>query len=522
MIVEDQTELIEFLSHPSAYSPPVTRVDRIDTHAAAVFLAGSRAYKLKRAVRYDYLDFSTLERRRRFCEAEVALNRPMAPSLYEGVTPITRDAGGRFAIGGTGQVVDWLVVMRRFDDELLLDRVAERGHLDVGLMAPLARAVADLHAAAEPRSDKGGVEGMRWVVDGNEQAFRDDVGSILDPAVCADVIAASRRAIDCHAALLDDRRRTGAVRHCHGDLHLGNIVLLDGRPVPFDGVEFNDDISCVDVLYDLAFLLMDLWRRELHRHANELFNAYLAAIGGTDESYRALALLPLFLSCRSAVRAKITATGSRLQPDRAHADQLAQTASTYLDEAAVLIAPPAPRLVAIAGLSGSGKSTLARHIAHLIGAAPGAVVLRSDVIRKQLAGVDETHRLDASGYTPEMNARVYGRLMSNAALIVGAGHAVVVDAVFARDEERRNLEHVARTAGVAFCGIELDAPVETLKARVRQRSGDASDATTEIVDLQAHERHVARGRSDAWPVVDAASEIDIVSSRVRTAIARVL
>jgi len=326
MIVEDQTELIEFLSQPSAYSPPVTRVDRIDTSAAAVFLAGPRAYKLKRAVRYDYLDFSTVDRRRRFCEAEVALNQPIAPSLYQGVTPVTRQTDSRLVIGGTGPVVDWLVVMRRFDDELLLDRVAERGHLDVALMAPLARAIADLHAAAKPRPDKGGVDGMRWVIDGNEQAFRDDAGSILEVAESERVIAASRRALDCHGALLELRRQTGWVRQCHGDLHLGNIVLLDGRPVPFDGVEFNDDISCVDVIYDLAFLLMDLWRRELRHHANELFNAYLLTTGATDESYRATALLPLFLSCRSAVRAKINATGSRLQPDRPHAQQLAQAA----------------------------------------------------------------------------------------------------------------------------------------------------------------------------------------------------
>jgi uncharacterized protein len=522
MIVEDQTELIEFLSQPSAYSPPATRVDRIDTHAAAVFLAGPRAYKLKRAVRYDYLDFSTVDRRRRFCEAEVALNQPIAPSLYQGVTPVTRQPDGRLVIGGAGQVVDWLVVMRRFDDELLLDRVAERGHLDVGLMAPLARVIADWHGAAKPRPDKGGVEGMRWVVDGNEQAFRDDAGSILDAAASEQVIAASRRAIDCHGALLEHRRHTGWVRQCHGDLHLGNIVLLDGRPVPFDGVEFNDDISCVDVLYDLAFLLMDLWRRELRHHANELFNAYLLATGGTDESYRATALLPLFLSCRSAVRAKINATGSRLQPDRAHAQQLAQAASTYLDEAAVLIALTAPRLVAIGGLSGSGKSTLARHVAHLVGAAPGAVVLRSDVVRKQMAGVEETERLGDEHYTPEMNARVYDRLMSNAALIVRSGHSVIVDAVFARNEERRHVENVARTAGAAFCGIELEAPVETLKSRVARRSGDASDATADIVDLQAHRRHVARGQSGAWSVVDAAPPIDVVLTRLRMAIDRVL
>ncbi len=276
MIVEDQHELIEFLSQPSAYPAPVDAVERIDTHSATVFLVGPHAYKLKRAVRYDYLDFSTLARRRTFCEAEVALNRRTAPALYLGVVPVTREQEGRLAIGGAGEPIDWLVFMRRFPDDQLFDRLAARGALEVGLMPLLARAIARLHATAEQRPDKGGVDGLRWVVDGNEQGLTEQGAGVLDEALCARVIERSRTALDRHAPLLETRRQRGCVRVCHGDLHLGNIVLLDREPVLFDAVEFNDDISCIDVLYDAAFVLMDLWRLDLRPHANELFNTYVS------------------------------------------------------------------------------------------------------------------------------------------------------------------------------------------------------------------------------------------------------
>src|SRR5690606_11640291 len=266
-----------------------------------IFLAGSRAWKLKRAVKYDFLDFSGVERRRAMCEAELRLNRRTAPELYQRVVPVVRRADGTLALGGAGDAVDWVIEMVRFDQDLLLDRLAERGALDPALMPPLAEAIAALHRDAERRPDQGGAAGMAWVVDGNEADLTAAAGA-LDPDLLRDVIDRTRAALERGRGLLESRRRAGFVRHCHGDLHLGNIVLWQGRPVPFDGVEFNDAVSCVDVLYDLAFLLMDLWRRRLPAHASDVFNRYLATTGVTG----GLSLLPLFLSCRAAVRSKIS------------------------------------------------------------------------------------------------------------------------------------------------------------------------------------------------------------------------
>ena len=290
MITEDQTDVIEFLAAPSAHG--TATVERIDTHSAIVFLAGERAYKLKRAVRFDYLDFSTVERRRAMCDAEVRLNRRTAPDIYRGVVPITREPGGALALGGSGPPIDWVVEMNRFPQEALFDRLAAAGRLDLELMPPLAAAIAEFHSIAEPRTDHGGKPGMAWVIEGNAAGFAEYGANVLDPLACRRLTEASRAELDTRGALLDERRASGFVRQCHGDLHLRNIVLLDGRPTLFDGVEFNDKIACTDVLYDLAFLLMDLWRRGLPRHANAVWNRYLAETGELQWAL-AVAAVPL-------------------------------------------------------------------------------------------------------------------------------------------------------------------------------------------------------------------------------------
>lgn len=514
MIVDDQRELIEFLSRSSSYSDPGARVERIDTHSAVVFLVGAHAYKLKRAVRYDYLDFSTSDLRRRFCEAEVTLNRRTAPDLYECVVPVTREPDGRLAIAGRGQPVDWLVRMRRFADDQLLDRLAAHGDLSVDMMPPLALAIARLHASAAQRIDKGGAAGMAWVVTGNERGLVEEGLGLFDATYLTPVVAATHRELARVTPLLDRRRAAGWVRVCHGDLHLGNIVLLDGNPVLFDAIEFNDDLSCIDVLYDVAFLVTDLWRLGLRPQANALFNAYLNATFRDAADYEALTLLPLFLSCRSAVRAKTGATASRLQRDAAHAAHLAHAARTCLAEAAEMLHPATPTLLAIGGASGTGKSTVAQRLAPGVGAAPGAVVLRTDVLRKQHVGVPETTRLGAEAYTAAMHARVYAELVRRAEMAVRAGHSVVVDGVFGRVEDRDQIARAAAAAGARFAAVWLQAPRATLEARVAARRGDASDASVGVLAAQ-----LAQMAPAAWVAVEASGTPDAVVDRVREVLA---
>ena len=475
MITEDQSEIVAFLSSPSTHAGAA--VERIETHASVVFLAGERAWKLKRAVRYDYLDFSTAERRKAMCDAEVRINRRTAPALYRGVVAVTRERDGSLALGGPGVPVDWLVEMARFDQDGLFDRLAARGALDIALMPPLASAIARFHLSVERRLDHGGRSGIAWVIDGNETGFAEQGAGILDPAVSVDVTSEARRVLDRHGALLDARRDAGFVRQCHGDLHLRNIVLLDGRPTLFDAIEFNDAIACIDVLYDLAFLLMDLWRRQLPRHANALFNGYLAAAEDVD----GIRLLPLFLSCRAAVRAKTSATSANLQSDPSRRSELQALARDYLAMAATLLEPPPPSLIAVGGFSGSGKSTLAQALGPSVGAVPGAVIIRSDEIRKRLCGVDPLVRLGPEGYTADISRRVYAAAAERAGAVVRAGHAAIVDAVFARPADREAIEQAAGAAGVPFVGLWLDAPETTLIERSVRRHFDPSDADADVI-----------------------------------------
>jgi uncharacterized protein len=507
---DDQREVVAFLSDPSAYGHPRASIERIDTHISVVWLVNDRAYKLKRAVKFDYVDFSTRGLRRRACEAELRLNRRTAPALYLGVRPVTREADGTLALSGSGEPLDWVVEMARFDQSTLFDRLAEREALDLGVMEPLADAIASLHAAAAVRDDQGGSAGMQWVVDGNASGFGEQGAAILDPAQCAALTDDARAVVDRHGERLDTRRRRGFVRECHGDLHLRNICLVDGMPTLFDAVEFNDRISCVDVLYDLAFLLMDLWRRGLHVHASLVFNQYLIRC----DDVTGLVLLPLFLSCRAAVRAKTSASAARVQQEPRARGQLERAARDYLTLARELLTARQPALIAVGGLSGSGKSTLARALAPEIGPVPGAMVIRSDVIRKRLLGVPSTTRLGPDGYAADVTNRVYRALAERAEAALAAGHAVIVDAVHARPDERQGIEAVARRARVPFVGLWLDGLAEVFAGRLRVRKGDVSDATPEVLAKQAK---AGAGRV-GWAPLDGSVEPGQVADAARSII----
>ena len=501
----DQADVIRLLANPSTYGSDA--VQRIDTHASIVFLTGTRALKLKRAVKYDYLDYSTADLRRRSCEAEIRINARIAPTLYRRVLPVVRTRTGALTLGGEGMPVDWVVEMEQFDQDALFDRMAASHRLDLALMAPLAAEIAAFHASCVAREEFGGASGIVRVIDGNADGFRRFGQECFESAACDSLITATRASLRTCARLLDRRREAGYVCQCHGDLHLGNIVLVDGRPTLFDAIEFNDDIACIDVMYDLAFLLMDLWHRGLPAHANAVLNAYL----GETHDLDALPALPLFLSCRAAVRAKTAATAAALQRTAERQRELQTTARTYLDLATRLLRRPAPTIVAIGGLSGCGKSTVARLLAPALGAVPGAVVVRSDEIRKRLCGAAPLTNLGPAGYTREVSARVYEALIADAAAVVEAGHSVIVDAVFARVEDRLAIEQAARAAGVAFAAVWLDAPEPVLVQRIAQRGPDVSDADVNVVRMQC-----AQWADDVrWTHVDAVADWDTVLARVR-------
>lgn len=509
MNTDDQSEVIAFLeARARARSADL---ERIDTHGAHLFLTGDEAWKLKRAVWYPFMDLSDADKRRDCCIAEVDLNRRTAPDLYLGVGAITRNAAGRLEIDGEGAVIDWFVRMRRFDQAGLLDRLADAGALPLDLMPRLAQSLADFHESAKARPDKGGAAAMRWIVEDNCAEFR-EMGAMIETAKVDALEAASKRQLARIDPLLDARRAAGWVRRCHGDLHLRNVVLIDGEPTPFDCIEFNEDIGCVDVLYDLAFLLMDLWKRDLRTHANALFNAYLVAL----DQRGGLAAMPLFMSARAAVRAKVAGLEAL-----ANEDADGSTAAAIANDLALAIqltSPPPPRLLAVGGLSGSGKTTLARLLAPEVGPAPGAVHLRSDIERKRIFGVAEREQLPPEGYTSEASSRVYGLLMDLAASCLAQGHGVVVDAVFDRPADREAVAQVAADLGMPFTGFWLDAPEKTLTSRVSARTGDASDANVSVVRKQLK----ADTGEIAWNRLDAGNAPDLVAEQARKALVDML
>lgn len=474
---DDQAETLAFLSRPETYGTS-DAVERIDTHAAIVFLAGDRAFKLKRSVRYPYLDFSTVERRRAVCEAELALNRRTAPGLYLQVLPVGRLPDGRLALG-EGAPVDWLVVMRRFAPDCLLDAMARQGQLAPALIRDLADAIAAFHAAAEVVPG-GGAERLRTVIEGNQVSMAALDQGLLPSTECDRLYKQSLALLEELALLLNRRAATGHVRHGHGDLHLANICLWQGKPLPFDCLEFDDDLATGDVLYDLAFLLMDLWHRGLRDEASLLLNRYC----DLSEEGEGLAAMPLFLATRAAVRAHVEASAAGLQVEAAGREAKRVAARGYLAAALAFLERKAPRLIAIGGLSGSGKSTLAGALAPCIGGAPGARWLRTDVLRKRLAGVSPETTLPPEAYTPAHNQAIYARLMEEARNVLGAGVSVIADGVFAAPAERAAIADVAATAGVPFIGLWLEAPRARLHERVGARRGDASDADAAVVDRQ--------------------------------------
>jgi uncharacterized protein len=485
-----------FLSQPETFaSPPV---ECIETHAALVFLSGGRAIKIKKPVALGYLDFSTLDKRRQALARELELNRPNAPEIYLDLVPVVRASSGKLSLGTEGEPVEWALVMRRFDQDQLLDRIAAQGPLDADLATALADAVLAAHRTA-PVADIDQVAAMTRLVGQLSDDLERLVTRLGQPAAFrAAAGQALERARDCLAA----RGPGGFVRRCHGDLHLGNIVVIDGRPVLFDALEFDEHLATIDVLYDLAFLLMDLVQRNQRPAATRVLNRYLQGAPGNEAG---LAALPLFLGLRAGVRAMVTAERSRQSGE--DDPRIAEYLSAALDD----FAPPPPRLVAVGGFSGTGKTTLAAALAPSIGANPGAVHLRSDVERKSLFGVSETTRLAPEHYEPAVTARVYGRIEERARAALQAGHSVIADAVFARADERQALEEVAREAGAAFTGLWLSAPRDRLARRVEARRDDASDATAAVVAMQAE-----RGAGNVtWEPVDASSGPDQVAETAR-------
>jgi hypothetical protein len=472
-----QEDIIAWLADPANHTGRPA-IERHDTHGAVVILAGDYAYKIKRAIAYPYMDFSTLDRRHSVLLRELEVNQPNAPDIYLDVVAITRRADGELALGGQGEPLEWALRMRRFPTaDILANRFAAAPPADAMLHA-LARVVAQSHRRAPIVRDEAAAWRTGKVVEQLARAF-DELPSLIPPALIDGFAVALRSAFDAQRGRLDRRGRRGAIRRCHGDLHLGNIVAVADQPVLFDAIEFSEDMATIDTLYDLAFLLMDLEFRGMRAAANLLLNRYLYETGVLRD-LDGLAALPLFMSIRAGVRAMVALERGRLlgEVERIAASAAAEA---HLRRALDYLRAAPARFVAVGGRSGTGKSTLARALAPLLGHAAGAVHLRSDLERKRLARAGETERLGPRHYKQAVSDAVYRRLHRKAAVALGAGVAAIADATYLDERSRVAAAAVATSCGVRFTGLWLQAAATIATARVAARVGDASDATPEVV-----------------------------------------
>jgi len=470
----DQEAVISFLKNQLTDG-----ADHIRTHCAHIFLIGDIVYKLKSAVKYSYLDMSTLEKRKKLCDREYQLNASILPDIYIGVVPITLDEKHHLSIDGTGTIVEWALKMSRFAEENILDNIALRGELTTAMARNMGRSLAKYHAdlPSQPATD-----GYLRIKEVYEELVLEL--SLLEQVFTIELLeefkTKGQKALEESHYSLDQRARNGLIKRCHGDLHLRNILMTSYGPRPFDALEFDERMATTDVLYDIAFLLMDMIHRGMREQANALLNTYLLHSDPTQCS--GMRPLPLFLCLRAAIRAMTTAQAAKQQAEDLHSLNL--QAKHYLKDAIAYLQDSAPRMIAIGGLSGTGKSSVANAIAGDLGCPVGAVLLRSDSERKVLAGVNETERLPDTHYTQENSRKVYQHLFNKARMALESGATVILDAVFHDVEVRVQAQEIARKANVPFHGLWLEAPFDILKERINQRQADASDADAWVLKNQ--------------------------------------
>jgi len=467
-----------------SYPHPCRDIQLIETHISWVLLTGDYAYKLKKPIRFNFVDFSTLDLRRHFCGEEVRCNRAFAPSLYLGVAAV-RAHDGALSVGdadaGAANVLEWAVKMRQFDPEQALDRLLDRSLLAESALDGFGRDLAARHALL-PVLDAGPDEVPRRVFGPVEDNFEEIGHTGLAKAHGAAIDEALGRAREVGRELrsaFDARITGGWIRECHGDLHLANLALIDGTVTAFDCLEFNENLRWIDTMSDVAFLFMDCHFRGEVRLAYRFLDSYLDGSG----DYDGVQLLHYFAAYRSVVRAKVAALRWVQEPE----DGTAARFAAHLEWARRRLNRPAGRLILTCGLSGSGKSYLA---SRLLPRLP-AVRLRSDVARKRLAGLDALASsgsgIDSGLYDPAQSDRTFDYLAVAAEGLLRAGEHVIVDATFIERARRRQFEDLAIRLGVPLVVLYCQAPDAVLDERVSGRAtagGDPSEATPAVLALQ--------------------------------------
>ncbi len=513
----DQTALIAALLRPECYPHPVTTVEHLQTHISHVLLAGDYAYKIKKPLNLGFLDFTSLERRKYYCEEELRLNSRLAPEIYLDCVPIGGDPA-QPVWGSTGPAIEYAVRMRRFSQEALLDRLLAADRLNAGHLEALAQRLAEFHRAipaVNPAASFGDPEPVWQPMLDNFSHTR----TLLDDPADLDLLTAVEQwtlaALPRLRPQLAQRKAEGWIRECHGDLHLGNMVLTESSQITiFDCIEFNDDFRWIDVINDLAFLIMDLRFRDADAFAQRVLNTYLEYSG----DFAGAALLSCYQVYRAMVRAKINAIQASQDsiPDAARAANREQCRA-YLQLALTLTQQPAPFLLITHGVSGSGKSHWTQKLLERF---PGAIRIRSDVERKRLFGLgpleDSGSSLGQGLYTPAVSAQTYERLLELAEGLLAAGHSVLVDATFMKRDHRQPFRDLAAQRGAPFILLNCTADPATLRERVaarRERGDDAAEADVEVLERQLG--YVEVPTADEQPLTVGDGDVERLCTAIR-------
>lgn len=488
--ISRQRDIINFLKTSAPqWDRPNSRAENIEiieTHGATVLLGEEFALKLKKAVHFDHMDYGSPDRRRHFCERELSFNQKTAPDLYIGVKAVRYDENTGYSLAQTGEIVDYFLKMRRFPKGARLDEVAANGDLHERLVDELGDAIIRFHHQAQIVINPASVPDFHNVIDANFLQLDVFCPHILELEEVKDYRTQLHETVDAISPLLSKRIETELVRWGHGDLHLQNMCILDGKPLLFDAIEYQDEFVISDILYDLSFLIMDLWEKKLRPSANRIFNRYLNGIGWTQNiaDLNGLSLLPFYLSMRAGIRVHVEGYRFEQSNEQSKKDHFATRTAELFKSSQQYLNPPPAQMVAIGGYSGSGKSTLASRLAPYLGVAPGAVHLRSDVIRRQIMSWDEFSPMPSEAYVPKISQRVYDTMLKIAGAVLDTGHSVIMDAVLDREVDQLAFEQIAKNRNIPFTGIWLDVDQAIMESRIEGRTRDASDATVEVLHSQ--------------------------------------
>ncbi|WP_455380094.1 bifunctional aminoglycoside phosphotransferase/ATP-binding protein [Acidihalobacter prosperus] len=483
METSDFDQLVEGLQNPDAYPHPVSDICILETHISVVLLTGQYAYKLKKPLDMGFLDFSTLARRKHFCQEEIRLNRRLAPDLYLDMVPVSGTPDSP-VVDGSGTPIEYLVCMRQFDPEQQLDKLLSRGELTTDYIDDVIARIAAFHSHASSVDQNSSFGKPESIYAPMQQNFDQLYPLIKEPERRSQLQRLehwSRQEFERLSPLLIKRRENGFIRECHGDMHLGNMALLDSNIAIFDGIEFNDDFRWIDVANEIAFFVMDLESRGASKLANRALNAWIELTG----DYEALPIMRFYQAYRAMVRAKIASI--RLGQASLSEDERQETLAAYqryADLAEYYTTSHECGLIIMHGFSGAGKTTLSSQAVEEL----GMIRLRSDVERKRLYGLDpeatSQSEIDQGLYSKNMNERTYNALERYAGSVLSGGFSVIIDASFLDKKRRQQFSVFAETHKVPFLILDVQAPEEQLRRRLHSRKGDASEANTRVLDWQ--------------------------------------